>query len=79
MNNLDFELMIYEKVRKKNLSYTDVANMLGISKGYLSQIIRGKRKATKIKEKLIEMLERRENDSSIRERRIKRNTTKQGS
>lgn len=47
-----------KKLEKKNLSYTDVANMLGISKGYLSQIIRGKRKATKIKEKLIEMLER---------------------
>lgn len=56
MENFEFELMVYEKVRKKNLSYKSVASDLGISKAYLSLIIRGKRKAPKIREKLMKIL-----------------------
>lgn len=52
MTYFEFEMNIKRKLREMNKTEKDVAKEPGISQAYLSQILRGKRKSVKIREKI---------------------------
>lgn len=57
MENIEFEIEIYTKIKKNKMKYKELANNLGITQAYLSQIIKGKRKAEKYREKIRQILD----------------------
>lgn len=57
MENLNFEIKVYTKIKKNKMKYKELANNLGITQAYLSQIIKGKRKAEKYREKIRQILD----------------------
>lgn len=57
MENLNFEIKVYTKIKKNNMTYKELAKELGISQAYLSQILKGKRIAKKYKKQIEEKLD----------------------
>ncbi|CWV00708.1 TPA: helix-turn-helix transcriptional regulator [Listeria monocytogenes] len=52
-----FAVAIYAKLKAINMKQSDLAKMLGISNPYLSDIINGKRDASKVRKEIAEILE----------------------
>lgn len=52
-----FAVAVYAKLKAINMKQTDLAKMLGISNPYLSDIINGKRDASKVRKEIAEILE----------------------
>ncbi|PCX65604.1 helix-turn-helix domain-containing protein [Listeria monocytogenes] len=52
-----FAVAVYAKLKAINMKQSDLAKMLGISNPYLSDIINGKRDASKIRKEIAEILE----------------------
>ncbi|HFT6454589.1 TPA: helix-turn-helix domain-containing protein, partial [Listeria monocytogenes] len=48
---------VYAKLKAINMKQSDLAKMLGISNPYLSDIINGKRDASKVRKEIAEILE----------------------
>ena len=57
MENLDFEIIVKTALIKKKMRNLDIAKKLGLSESYVSDIIRGNRKANHHKRKICEILE----------------------
>lgn len=56
-NNLSFEEKVLVAMKRKKLTYKDIANEFNISIGYVSDIVNGNRKAEHYREKIKEFLE----------------------
>ncbi|EAD7093405.1 helix-turn-helix transcriptional regulator [Listeria monocytogenes] len=52
-----FAVAVYAKLKAINMKQSDLAKMLGISNPYLSDIINGKRDASKVRKEIAEILE----------------------
>ncbi|EAG7314261.1 XRE family transcriptional regulator [Listeria monocytogenes] len=52
-----FAVAVYAKQKAINMKQSDLAKMLGISNPYLSDIINGKRDASKVRKEIAEILE----------------------
>ncbi|EAE8701047.1 helix-turn-helix transcriptional regulator [Listeria monocytogenes] len=52
-----FAVAVYAKLKAMNMKQSDLAKMLGISNPYLSDIINGKRDASKVRKEIAEILE----------------------
>ncbi|HDU7483623.1 TPA: helix-turn-helix transcriptional regulator [Listeria monocytogenes] len=52
-----FAVGVYAKLKAINMKQSDLAKMLGISNPYLSDIINGKRDASKVRKEIAEILE----------------------
>ncbi|EAD6282032.1 TPA_asm: XRE family transcriptional regulator [Listeria monocytogenes] len=52
-----FAVAVYAKLKSINMKQSDLAKMLGISNPYLSDIINGKRDASKVRKEIAEILE----------------------
>ncbi|EAA0125580.1 helix-turn-helix domain-containing protein [Listeria monocytogenes] len=52
-----FAVAVYAKLKAINMKQSDLAKMLGISNPYLSDIINGKRDASKFRKEIAEILE----------------------
>ena len=62
MQNIDFEMLIKKNLRTKKMTMTELAQKLGISLPYCSDIIRGNRSAQHIRKKICEILEIKQED-----------------
>lgn len=58
----NFEISVKLKLTKKRLTITELAQQIGISVPYCSDIIRGNRKAEHIRKKICEILEIKKED-----------------
>lgn len=56
-NNLSFEEKVLIAMKRKKLTYKDIANEFNISIGYVSDIVNGNRKAEHYRKKIKEFLE----------------------
>ncbi|EPT1147703.1 helix-turn-helix domain-containing protein [Listeria monocytogenes] len=52
-----FAVAVYAKLKAINMKQSDLAKMLGINNPYLSDIINGKRDASKVRKEIAEILE----------------------
>lgn len=52
----NFELKVKMQLIKKNMTLTQIAEELGISLAYVSDIVRGNRKAEHYRKKIMEIL-----------------------
>ncbi|EAC8455868.1 helix-turn-helix transcriptional regulator [Listeria monocytogenes] len=52
-----FAVAVYAKLKAINMKQSDLSKMLGISNPYLSDIINGKRDASKVRKEIAEILE----------------------
>lgn len=52
-----FAVAVYAKLKAINMKQSDLAKILGISNPYLSDIINGKRDASKVRKEIAEILE----------------------
>lgn len=52
-----FAVAVYAKLKAINMKQSDLAKMLGISNPYLSDIVNGKRNASKVRKEIAEILE----------------------
>ncbi|EAC5282879.1 XRE family transcriptional regulator [Listeria monocytogenes] len=52
-----FAVAVYAKLKAINMKQSDLAKMLNISNPYLSDIINGKRDASKVRKEIAEILE----------------------
>ncbi|EAC5076112.1 XRE family transcriptional regulator [Listeria monocytogenes] len=52
-----FAVAVYAKLKAINMKQSDLAKMLAISNPYLSDIINGKRDASKVRKEIAEILE----------------------
>ncbi|EOL9688646.1 helix-turn-helix domain-containing protein [Listeria monocytogenes] len=52
-----FAVAVYAKLKAINMKQSDLAKMLGISNPYLSDIINGKRDASKVRKEIAGILE----------------------
>ncbi|WP_262430841.1 helix-turn-helix domain-containing protein [Paratissierella segnis] len=59
-NKLTFEEQAIISMKRKNMTLGDVAKKLNISIPYVSDIIKGNRKAEKYRSKIVELLEIKE-------------------
>ena len=57
MRNLEFEISVKTALLKRRLRNTDLANMIGVSESYLSDILKGNRKAEHHRKKICEVLD----------------------
>jgi cro protein len=57
MENLEFEISVKTALLKRRLRNTDLANMIGVSESYLSDILKGNRKAEHHRKKICEVLD----------------------
>lgn len=58
----NFEITVKSKLLKKGLTITEIAQQIGISIPYCSDIIRGNRDAQHIRKKICEILEIKQED-----------------
>lgn len=56
----NFEILVKSELIKKRTTITELAEQLGISIAYCSDVIRGNRKAQHIRKKICEILEIKE-------------------
>lgn len=56
----NFEILVKSELIKKRTTITELAEQLGISIAYCSDVIRGNRKAQHIRKKMCEILEIKE-------------------
>lgn len=56
MQKLDFEMNVKKRLREENSTMTELAQKIGISLPYCSDVIRGNRSAKHIREKICEIL-----------------------
>ncbi len=56
MTNLEYEMLVKTRLREKKLTASHLADKLGISSPYLSDILRGNRQANDIRKKINETL-----------------------
>lgn len=59
-NKLTFEEQAIISMKRKSITLTDLAKELGISVGYVSDIIKGNRKGGRYRSKIVEILEIKE-------------------
>jgi len=57
MENLEFEISVKTTLLKRRLRNTDLASMIGVSESYLSDILKGNRKAEHYRKKICEVLD----------------------
>lgn len=57
MSYQKFELKVRNELWKRGMSLTEFADVLGISSQYLSDILKGRREATKQRKRIMEILE----------------------
>lgn len=57
MTRLDFEMAVKRALRERDMTMLSLAKELGISSAYLSDIVKGNRKANPVREKIVEILE----------------------
>lgn len=56
MQELDFEMAVKRALREKKMTMKDLAEILKISNAYCSDIVRGNRKARKLRDEIVEIL-----------------------
>ena len=56
MLDVKFEILVKTALIKKNMTLTELANKIGISVSYLSDIVRGNRQGISHKKKICEIL-----------------------
>lgn len=57
MSRVEFEIAVKTAMIRKSLNLSKISKIMGISAAYLSDIIRGNRKANSQKKKLCEILD----------------------
>lgn len=54
---MKFNVLVKIKLQQKGITQSDLARILGVSRGYISDIVTGKRQGGKYRQQIIELLE----------------------